>query len=111
MRTELVDQRVATLRVAPGKEALGEKLHAHGRAFVLGELTREQRRKPIAAEQPAHRRPGAGLGQEIVLILAEHGMSSFGVYFDGPDGFGTTPLPSLIVWRGDIAKARKAAGC
>ena len=72
MGAEFIDQRIAPLRVAPGDEALAEELYPHRRAFVLGELARQQCRNPIAAEQPSHRAAGAGLGEEIVLVLLEH---------------------------------------
>src|SRR5262249_19611957 len=72
MSAELIDQRIAPLRVAPAEQPLGQKLHPHRRALVLRQLAREQCRQPVAAEQPAHRGAGTGLGGIIVLFFSEH---------------------------------------
>ena len=72
MRAELVGQRETALRVAPGQQPLGQKLDPHRRAFVLRQLLGVHRRNPIAAEHLAHRRAGAGLGRECVLLRPEH---------------------------------------
>jgi hypothetical protein len=69
---ELVDQAVAAIGVAEGEQALGHELDADRRAVVLRQLPGEQRRHPVLAEQVAHRRGGAGLGEKIVDILAQH---------------------------------------
>ena len=63
MRAELVDETEPVLRVAERDQALGEQLHAHGRAIGLGQLVVEQCRLPEATKQIAHRRAGAGLRQ------------------------------------------------
>ena len=72
MGAELVDQAVAAAAVAERDQPLGQQLHPHRRAVVLGQLLGQQRRHPVAAEQLAHRRPRTGLGDEIVLFLPEH---------------------------------------
>ena len=77
MGTKLVDERVVALRVTPGEEPLGEKLHAYRRTFVFREFAREQRRKPIATEQAAHWRAGTSLGEKIVLFFSKHRKSLF----------------------------------
>ena len=69
---ELVGQRIVALRVAPGQQPLAEQLHPHRRAFVLGQLFGEQRGLPAQPEHLAHRRAGAGLGEQVVLFFSEH---------------------------------------
>ena len=81
MGAELVHQRIVALAVAPGDQPLGQKLHPHRRASVLGQLARQHRRQPVAAEQGAHRRAGSGLGEEIVLFFAEHRLRSLSFRF------------------------------
>ena len=73
MGAELIGQRIAALRVAPGQQPLAEQLHPHRRAFVLGQLLGQQRRLPAQPEHLAHRRAGAGLGEKIVLFFSQHG--------------------------------------
>src|SRR6185503_4740666 len=67
---ELVDQAETVGSVAEGDQALGQELHPHGRAVGLGQLLGEQRRQPVAAEQLAHRRAGAGTDQQFILFRA-----------------------------------------
>ncbi len=69
---ELVDESQPSVRVAECDQPLRKELYPDGRTVVLRKLLRQQRRQPIAAEQPAHRCSGAGLCQEIVLFLPEH---------------------------------------
>ena len=49
VRAELVGQRIAALRVAPGQQPLGQQLHPHRRAFVLRQFLGEQRRAASSA--------------------------------------------------------------
>ena len=72
MGAEFIDQAVAALGIAEGKQALGEKLDPYRRAIVVRQFLGEQRRQPIAAEQLSHLRAGAGLGQKLVLFFSEH---------------------------------------
>ena len=72
VRAELIGQRIAALRVAPGEQPLGEELDAHRRAFVLRQLRGQQRGLPVQPEHLAHRRAGAGLGEEVVLFFPKH---------------------------------------
>ena len=72
VRAELVDQAVLALGVAERDQALGEDLHAHGRAVVLGQLLREERRDPVLPEEVARRRPRPGPRQKLVDLLLEH---------------------------------------
>ena len=74
MRAELVGQREAALGVAPRQQPLGQELDPHRRAFVLRQFLGVHRRDPVAAEHLAHRRAGAGLRGEGVLVRFEHGV-------------------------------------
>ena len=76
VRAELVDQTVSSRVVAERDETLRQQLHAHRRAVVLWQLVHEQRRNPIGAEHPSHRRGWTGRGQQIVLFFPEHGANS-----------------------------------
>ena len=58
----------SALGVAKGEQTLGQQLHTHRRAVVLRQLLGQQRRNPVAAEHPAHRRAGPRLGQQIVSV-------------------------------------------
>ena len=54
-------------RIAEGDQPLAEELHANGRAIPLGQLPVEQRGYPVAPEELAHRRAGAGAGQQLFI--------------------------------------------
>jgi hypothetical protein len=68
---ELVEQAVPTLAVAHRDHPLGQQLHAHRGAAVLGKFFREQRWDPVLAEQLAHRCARPGLGQQLIGLLLE----------------------------------------
>ena len=76
MRAEFVDQAEPALAVAQCEQPLGEQLHPHRRAFGLGQLLGQQRGQPVAAEQGAAGRAGAGVGEQIVLLFAQHRQAS-----------------------------------
>src|SRR4051812_25708701 len=76
MGAELVSQRIVALRVPPGQQPLGQKLHPHRRAIVLRQFLGVHRRNPITAKHLAHRRARAGLRGKRVLLRPEHGISS-----------------------------------
>ncbi len=69
---ELVHQADAALRIAERDQPLRQELHAHRRAIRLRQLGRHQRRDPVAAEQRAHRRAGAGQREEVVQFARGH---------------------------------------
>src|SRR5258708_35042393 len=73
MGAELVDQSDAPLAVAERDQLLSEQLHANRWAVALRQLRVEQRGYPVAPEQLAHRRAGAGAGQEFIHLLGQHG--------------------------------------
>src|SRR5215813_15571103 len=73
MGAELVDQSELAAGVAKRQQPLGQQLHPYRRTVVLGEFFGQQRGQPIAAEQLAARRSGAGLGQKIILLFSQHG--------------------------------------
>ncbi len=79
MGAELVDQPEPAVAVAERQQPLRQQLHPHRRTIIAGKLLGEQRRQPIAAEQPAARGAGTGLGQEIVLFFSQHRGPSWGV--------------------------------
>src|SRR6266699_6845436 len=72
---ELVDQGDSPLRIAEGNQLLSEQFHADGRAVALRQLPVEQRGYPVAPEQLAHRRAGAGAGEEFIHLAGQHGPS------------------------------------
>src|SRR5204862_4474776 len=71
MGAELVDQPEPPLRVTEREQALREQLHADWRTVVVRELFGQQRRNPVAAEQPAHRRAGTGQREQVILFFPE----------------------------------------
>ena len=72
MGAEFVDQAEPALAVAKGQQPLRQQLHPHRRAIVFRQFGGQQRRHPVAAEQPPAGRAGAGLGEEIVLFFSQH---------------------------------------
>jgi hypothetical protein len=58
---ELVGQRIAALRVAPGQQPLAEQLDPHRRAFVLGQFLGKQGGLPGQPNIWPIGVPGAGL--------------------------------------------------
>ena len=67
-----LDQPDGAGRVAKGDELLAEHAYAHGWAVRLGQLRRDQHRRPEAPEEVAHGRPRAGAGQQLVVVGAQH---------------------------------------
>src|SRR6266852_5686340 len=78
---ELVDDADAPFAVAEGDQLLSQQLYANRGAVALRQLRVEQRGYPVAPEQLAHRRAGAGAGQEYIHLLGQHGRSPFQVAF------------------------------
>ena len=76
MRTKLVNQSIAPLRIPECQESLRQQLDAHRRTFILGQFLGQQRRNPVAAEQPAAGRSRPSLHQQVVLLFPEHGVCS-----------------------------------
>src|SRR5262249_30862306 len=72
VRAEFVDESVPSVRIAKRQQTLRQELDTHRRTVVLGQLLGEERRNPVTAEHPAHRRAGTGLGQQVVLVLPKH---------------------------------------
>ncbi len=72
MRAEFIGQGIATTGVAPGKQPLGEKLHANGRAVVFRQFLDEEDGNPVAPQQIAHERARAGPRHQFVLFGRQH---------------------------------------
>jgi len=83
MRTILLDQPDAPLGVAEGDEFLAHQFDAHRRAVRFGDLARQAGGDPIAPHRIAHRRSGAGTGDQVVFFLREHAGSPRLVGLDG----------------------------
>jgi hypothetical protein len=73
VRTHGIQQTHALVGVTERDEVFAEDLHAHGRAVTVGELLGEEDGLPEAAEEIAHRGPGAGAGEDLVVFRAQHG--------------------------------------
>jgi hypothetical protein len=75
MRAIFLDEADAALGVAEGDELLAHQLDAHRRPIRLGDLARQTGGDPIAPHRIAHRRSGAGAGDQLVLFLGKHAVS------------------------------------
>jgi hypothetical protein len=76
MRTVLVDHADHTAAVAKGEQLLAHHDDLPGLAVGLGQLLGQQHRQPEAAEQLAHRGSLTALGQEHVVLRAQHAETS-----------------------------------
>ncbi len=72
MGTEFVDQPEPPAAVAERDQPFRKHLDPHRRTVVLRQLGGEQHRRPVAAEQCAHRGSRPGLGDEFVLVFPKH---------------------------------------
>jgi hypothetical protein len=72
VRAPGVEDGRATAGGAEGDEVFAQQPQAHGGAIGFGELLGEHGRQPVAAEQVAHRRAGADLGDVLVFLAAQH---------------------------------------
>jgi hypothetical protein len=68
VRTALVDEADAALRVAEGDQLLAQQLHPHRRTIRRGKLIAEQRRNPITPHELPHRRAGTGPRQQLIVF-------------------------------------------
>src|SRR5437762_4940663 len=87
MRTMLIDDTDHAATVAERKQLLAHHDDLFWRAVRLGQFFGKQYRQPEAAQQLAHRRSRAGLGQEFIVLCAEHG--------GPPDYFFSTSLAQV----------------
>ena len=71
VRTCALEQAVAALVVSEQHEVFAEKANGFDRPLVR-QLVEERRRLPIAPHQLACGRAGAGAGDEIILLGAQH---------------------------------------
>src|ERR1041385_7285379 len=72
VRAVYVDEADAALAVAEGHEVLAEEADAERRAVGLRNFGGEAGRCPVAAEEVAHRCPGADLGDHRIVFFAQH---------------------------------------
>src|SRR5215208_6603956 len=72
MGTEFIDESIAPLTIAERHEPFGQELHAHRRTIIVRELFGQQRRRPVAAEHVAHRRPRTRSGKKLILVCSQH---------------------------------------
>src|SRR5439155_18097574 len=72
---EFIDQAESSLRITEGDQLLSQQFHANGRAVALRQLPVEQCGYPVAPEKLAHRRAGAGAGEETIHFFGQHGPS------------------------------------
>ena len=98
VRAGAVDQAVVSAHVAVEHEVLAQQPDRAARIGV--KLGRRADRMPVASQQVAHRRAGADLGDDLVLLCAQHDVSP-------------CPLPPLLDWncaneRRDWERARPA---
>ena len=73
VRTAGVEHAELAFGVAERHQFLAHDVHAHRRAIRLIEFFGQRHRQPKPPEILAHRRTGAGLGQQIVLFAGKHG--------------------------------------
>ena len=72
VRAEFVDQADAALGVTERDEVLAEQADADRRTVGFGDLARQGRGNPVAAEGVAHRRALADTGDEFVFLARQH---------------------------------------
>ena len=80
MGAEALDQRVGVGAGPEKDEVLAQQ--AHGPRWTLFEFAGGGDGMPVAAQQVAHGRAGADLGQRLVLFLAEHFEANYRRRFD-----------------------------
>ena len=76
VRTGFAEQPGLAVGVAERDQLFAEQLHPHRRAVRLCDLFGQQRRHPVAAHQPSHRRIALDPAQQFVLGLCQHGKCS-----------------------------------
>jgi hypothetical protein len=69
MRAIFLDEADAPLGVAEGYKFLTHQFDAHRRTVRFADLARQACRDPIAPHRIAHRRCGAGAGDQFVFFL------------------------------------------
>jgi hypothetical protein len=69
----LIDDADAPAGLAEGQQRLAHDGDLLGRAVGLGQFLRQQNGEPEAAQQLAHWRAGVALGEQPVVLGAEHG--------------------------------------
>ena len=76
MRAARIEKPYPPFGVAEGDQVLAQDLDADGRAIGLRQLLRQQHGHPEAAEEIAHRRARPGPREQLVVIGAEHRVTS-----------------------------------
>ena len=72
VRAARLDDADAAVRVAKGHEVLAQELHANRIAVRRRQLSRQQRRQPIAPERGAHWGSRARIRERLVLLQCQH---------------------------------------
>ena len=72
VRAPGVQQPQDSAGVPPSHEVLAEHAHADRLTVGRGQLVSDQDRKPEAADQLAHRRAGAHLGEQFIVLARKH---------------------------------------
>ena len=72
MRAERLDDADAAVGIAEGHQVLAQELDPNRRTIGFGEFLWQQGWQPEAAQQLAHSRSRTALGQEFVVLGAQH---------------------------------------
>ncbi len=100
MRAGALDQAVAALVVAEQHQAFAQQAHRLDRP-VAGKLVDQRGRLPVAPHQGAGRRGGAGAGDQVVLLGAQHARGPF---------VGVDAWPTYRIRRADCQPSDAARG-
>ena len=95
MRTVPVQQAVLSGKILVQHKVLAKQTHRLGRRVI--QFGDRGDRLPVAAQQIAHRRAGADLGQSTVAFLAQHQTSFTSFCMQRMSSFGAIGVPRLRI--------------